>query len=180
MRGKNERREVQVNLLQYSVNIGLLETPNTGSSKTSLPLGSKLLFMPSLHRTEQEIGRYIVDHYRNVVEIGVGNNFEAARVIHNERVEILCTDIGERDPPPGIRFVLDDVTYPSMDLYQGADCIFAIRPGEEMMLPLIALASGIGADLLVYHLGFEMFGDGGEIIDLEKVVLHRYVRRKRV
>jgi uncharacterized UPF0146 family protein len=131
------------------------------------------------HRTEQEIGRYIVEHYRHVVEVGVGNNFEAARVIHEAGVGIVCTDVREREPPVGIRFVRDDVTRPRMDLYRDADCIFAIRPGEEMMLPLVALASEVGADLLVYHLGFEMYGDGGEIIKVGNVLLHRYVRGNR-
>jgi uncharacterized UPF0146 family protein len=132
--------------------------------------------MSSPHRTEQEIGRYIAEHYRIVVEVGVGNNFEAARVIHDAGTRILCTDIREREPPEGISFIRDDVTCPRIDLYKGSDCIFAIRPGEELMLPLIDLASGVGADLLVYHLGFETYGNGGEIIRAGSVVLHRYVR----
>ena len=135
--------------------------------------------MSTPHRTEQEIGRYIAMHFRRVVEVGVGNNFEAARVIHEAGVGIVCTDVREREPPVGIRFVRDDVTRPRMDLYRDADCIFAIRPGEEMMLPLVALASEVGADLLVYHLGFEMYGDGGEIIPAGNVLLHRYVRGNR-
>jgi uncharacterized UPF0146 family protein len=132
--------------------------------------------MSSPHRTEQEIGRYIAKHYHIVVEAGVGNNFEAARVIHDAGIKILCTDIREREPPEGISFVRDDVTCPRMDLYRGSDCIFAIRPGEEMMFPLVDLASQLGADLLVYHLGFEIYRDGGEIIQVGNVVLHRYVR----
>jgi uncharacterized UPF0146 family protein len=151
-----------------------------GLSKTSLPLGAKVVTMSTLHRTEHEIGRYIAKHYRHVVEVGVGNNFEAARVIHDAGIMILCTDIREREPPGGIRFVRNDVTRPDMDLYRGADCIYAIRPGEEMMLPLVALASEVGADLLVYHLGFEIYEDGGEIIRIGKVLIHRYVRGERV
>lgn len=131
--------------------------------------------MSSPYHTEQEIGRYIAEHYRIVVEVGVGNNFEAARVIHDAGIRILCTDIREREPPEGMRFVRDDITCPRMDLYIGSDCIYAIRPGEEMMLPLVNLASEVGADLLVYHLGFEIYGDGGEVIPVGKVLLHRYV-----
>lgn len=136
--------------------------------------------MSTPRQTEQEIGRYIAGHYRDVAEVGVGNNFEAALVIREAGVTILCTDIRARDPPPGIRFVRDDVTRPETNLYRGKDCIYAIRPGEEMMHPLIALASEVGADLLVYHLGFEIYGDGGEIIRVGSVVLHRYVRRDKV
>ena len=136
--------------------------------------------MSTPHRTEQEIGRYIAKHYRNVVEVGVGNNFDAAQVIHEAGVGIVCTDVREREPREGIRFVRDDVTCPQKDLYRGVDCIFAIRPGEEMMLPLVALAAEVGADLLVYHLGFEIYEDGGEIIRVGRVVLHRYVRGDKV
>jgi uncharacterized UPF0146 family protein len=135
--------------------------------------------MSTPYQTEKQIGRYITEHYRNVVEIGVGNNFEAARVIHDAGVQILCVDIKGREPPGGIRFARDDAARPELHLYRGADCIFAIRPGEELMRPLIDLASGVGADLLVYHLGFEMYGDGGEIIRAGSVVLHRYVRGKK-
>ena len=138
------------------------------------------MIMLTRRQTEQEIGRYIAGHYRDVAEVGVGNNFEAARVIGEAGVMILCTDIRDRDAPPGIRFVRDDITRPDTNLYRGKDCIYAIRPGEEMMLPLIALASTVGADLLVYHLGFEIYGDGGEIIRVGSVVLHRYVRRDKV
>ncbi len=147
-----------------------------GLSKTSLPLGAKVVPMSTPHQTEHEIGRYIAEHYRHVVEVGVGNNFEAARVVHDARVHILCVDIKGREPPGGIRFARDDATRPEMHLYRGADCIFAIRPGEELMHPLIDLASGVGADLLVYHLGFEIYEDGGEIIRVGNIVLHRYVR----
>jgi hypothetical protein len=45
-----------------------------------------------------------------------------------------------------------------------------------MIPPLISLARAAGADLVVYHLGFETYGDGGEKIDCG-VVLHRYVSR---
>lgn len=41
-----------------------------------------------------------------------------------------------------------------------------------MIPPLIALAEKTGCDLLVYHLGFEIYGAGGERIDCG-VTLHR-------
>ena len=44
-----------------------------------------------------------------------------------------------------------------------------------MIPPLIALAQQVNCDLLVYHLGFESYGKGGERIDCG-VLLHRYHR----
>jgi len=67
----------------------------------------------------------------------------------------------------------DDVFSPDTGLYQGADLIYAIRPGVEMVPALIALAERTGADLLVYHLGNEVYGTGGEIVDCG-VILRRY------
>jgi hypothetical protein len=44
-----------------------------------------------------------------------------------------------------------------------------------MVPSLIDLARAIGCDLIVYHLGNEIYEDGGEIIDCGPV-LHRYYR----
>ena len=43
-----------------------------------------------------------------------------------------------------------------------------------MIPPLLTLARAINSDLLVYHLGFETYANGGERIDCG-VLLHRYV-----
>jgi len=95
---------------------------------------------------ERQIGEYIAAHYRSVVEVGVGRNFDAAWVISDAGVTILCTDMR---PPP-----------------------------TDMVPPLIDLAKTVGCDLLVYHLGFETYGDGGETIDCG-VILHRYVTAQK-
>ena len=45
-----------------------------------------------------------------------------------------------------------------------------------MIPPMIALAEQIGAELIVYHLGFELYENGGEVLDLGDILLHRYVK----
>ena len=62
----------------------------------------------------------------------------------------------------------------------GADLVLAIRPGVEMVPPLIALARRCDCDLLVYHLGDEVYLDGGERIPIEGAILHRYHRGGRL
>jgi len=131
--------------------------------------------MASYKHVESCIGEYIAGRYADVVEVGVGNNPEAAGIIRAAGIPVRCTDIRPRDLPPGIPFAIDDVFEPDPAVYAGADLIYAIRPAVEMVPPLIALAGKAGCDLLVYHLGFEIYGDGGEQIDCG-VVLHRYVR----
>jgi uncharacterized UPF0146 family protein len=133
--------------------------------------------MGEYKRIERLIGAYISRNYRCPVEVGAGENLAAARVIRAAGIPVRCTDIRALPGEEGIPVVQDDVFSPDERLYRGADLIYAIRPGVEMVPALIALASLTGAELLVYHLGQEIYGDGGEILDCG-VVLHRYHRGK--
>ena len=87
-----------------------------------------------------------------------------------------CTDIRRREYPENLNFHCDDIFEPDLSLYRGADLLYAIRPAVEMIPPLMAIARAVESDLVVYHLGFEMYGDGGERLDCG-IILHRYVRR---
>jgi uncharacterized UPF0146 family protein len=127
-------------------------------------------------RIEHLIGEYIRRNYQSVVEIGVGENLAAARVILEGGIPIRCTDIRPMPPADGICIAEDDVFSPHEELYEGADLLYAIRPGVEMVPPMITLARRTGADLLVYHLGNEIYGNGGELVDCG-VILHRYYSR---
>jgi hypothetical protein len=127
---------------------------------------------------ERCIGAYIAAQYRNAVEVGVGTNPEAARVIRDMGVRVRATDIRDVPPPAWLPFVVDDVFSPDLSWYAGADVLYAVRPAVEMVPPLLALAGQMDCDLLVYHLGYESWGDGGEIIDCG-VPLHCYYRRQK-
>jgi hypothetical protein len=126
---------------------------------------------------EKCIGAYIAVHYRNAVEVGVGTNPEAARKIHGAGVRVRATDIRDVQSPAWLPFVLDDVFAPDFAWYLGADVLYAVRPAIEMVPPLITLAMWVDCDLLVYHLGFESWGNGGKIIDCG-VPLHCYYQRQ--
>ncbi len=132
--------------------------------------------MGQYKRIERLIGEYISRNYRSPVEAGTGRNLAAARVIRDAGIPVRCTDIRPVPPEDGIAVMEDDIFSPDMGLYRGADLIYAIRPGVEMVPALIALAERAGADLLVYHLGNEIYGNGGEIVDCG-VILHRYHSR---
>ncbi|WP_214019255.1 UPF0146 family protein [Methanoculleus sp.] len=127
---------------------------------------------------ERSIGEYIAARYRRVVEVGVGNNPEAARLIAAAGALMLCTDTRPGIRHDGLAVVTDDIFDPDLRLYAGADLIYAVRPGVEMVPPLIALAGRVNSDLLVYHLGCETYEDGGEAVDCGPVLLHRYHRRR--
>ncbi|HOT03239.1 MAG TPA: UPF0146 family protein [Methanolinea sp.] len=131
--------------------------------------------MAGLKHIERSIASYIAKNYHNVAEIGVGLNPETALMLHDCGVRVFCTDIRPFPSIPGVRIVYDDIFAPDVALYMGLDLIYSIRPHEEMMPALVALARKIDCDLLVYHLGFEGFQNGGELVDCG-VILHRYFR----
>jgi uncharacterized protein len=132
--------------------------------------------MDSYKHIETAVGRYIADNYHRAVEVGIGRNTVAAEIVSQSGVLMRSTDVKNLENPSSLFFMNDDVFEPDISLYRGADVIYAIRPGIEMIPPLVALARKVNGDLLVYHLGFELYGDGGETIDCG-VVLHRYWRR---
>jgi len=131
--------------------------------------------MGSYKHIETAIGEYLADHYSRAVEVGIGRNTTAAEILKSAGTLVLATDVRGMDAGP-VPVTVDDVFEPTLSLYEGADLIYSIRPAIEMIPPLIALARKTGADLVVYHLGFETYGDGGEKIDCG-VILHRYVGR---
>lgn len=127
---------------------------------------------------EQCIGLYIGKRYKNIVEVGSGDNITSASIIRDMGGSILCIDIKPISSRNGLDVAIDDIHSPDLQLYQEADCIYAVRPGIEMMPDLIRIATTVGADLLVYHLGCEIYADGGEIINCG-VILRRYVRSQK-
>jgi len=124
------------------------------------------------------IGKYIASHYTRAIEIGIGRNEEAAKIVSSTGALMRCTDVKAPGISGGLPFFLDDIFSPDDSLYTGAEVIYAIRPAPEMIPPLIRLAERINADLIVYHLGFESYDNGGEIIDCG-VLLHRYHRHQK-
>jgi len=131
--------------------------------------------MDSYKHIETTVGEYVAAHYSRPVEVGVGRNTGAAVLLQKAGIGIRCTDVKVVFVPEGIPFRVDDVFSPDLSWYEGADVIYAIRPGVEMVPPLIELAKTLNCDLLVYHLGFESYGHGAEKIECG-VTLHRYVR----
>lgn len=131
--------------------------------------------MVSYKHIETTVGEYVAAHYSRPVEVGIGRNTGAAVIVREAGIDIRCTDVKVVFVPEGIPFKVDDIFTPDLSWYEGADLIYAIRPGIEMIPPLIELAEKINCDLIVYHLGFESYGNGAEKIECG-VTLHRYVR----
>jgi len=133
--------------------------------------------MAGYKHIEHCCGVYIAQHYTNPVEIGVGSNPDAAQCIHEAGIPVRARDVRACNLPTWLPFARDDIFEPDLSLYSGADVLYAIRPAEEMIPPLIDLAKKLDCDLVVYHLGFESYGDGGTIVDCG-VKLHYYYRHR--
>jgi uncharacterized UPF0146 family protein len=88
-----------------------------------------------------------------VVEIGIGNRPAVARELAARGVSVTATDIVDRETPPRVRFVRDDVTAPTISVYEGADALFAQNLPPELHRPTTLLAADIGADCLFTTLG---------------------------
>lgn len=133
--------------------------------------------MGSYKHIEHAVGNYIAFHYTRAIEAGIGNNPDAALLLDGRGALVRCTDIRNPDLPKNLPFSKDDIFEPCLSLYEGADVIYAIRPAVEMMPALISIARAVNSDLIVVHLGFEIYENGGERIRSDGVVLHRYVKR---
>jgi hypothetical protein len=158
---------------------------NGSSSPAGAPESQKIrrsitiVFTMGGHKhIERCIGAWIASRYRSAAEVGAGNNFIAAWILRDSGVKVFCTDIQRPQTPPDVPFFIDDIFSPDTSLYLGVDLIYSIRPGEEMMPALIRLARDLDRDLVVYHLGFEGYGRGGEVIDCG-VPLHRYCKSQK-
>ena len=132
--------------------------------------------MAAYKHIETCIGDYIAARYSHAVEIGIGKNTVAAGILFAQGCLIRCTDIKDTGMVSDLPFFVGDIFSPQFSLNRGADIIYAIRPAIEMIPPLIDLAKVIDCDLMVYHLGFESYERGGEIIDCG-VLLHRYYKK---
>jgi hypothetical protein len=134
--------------------------------------------MDEYKHIETCVGRYIADNYARAAEVGIGGNTDAAQILAGAGKLLCTTDIKKISATDAPAFRADDVFSPDISLYRGADVIYSIRPAIEMIPPLITLAEKVNCDLVVYHLGFEVYGNGGERIDCG-VILHRYVRYQK-
>jgi len=125
------------------------------------------------------VGTYIASRYTSVIEVGAGSNLTAAQMLHDAGIPVICTDIIPYPKNLSFPYVVDSIWDPDLLLYRHADCIYSIRPTEEMMGSLIAVAERVNTDLLIYHLGFEGYESDirPEIIECG-VPLMRYIRRQ--
>jgi len=83
-----------------------------------------------------------------VIEIAIGKFFSVADYLKNYNPSIIdftATDINPDNP----NIVFDDVTNPDMNIYNGADIIYSIRPPQELQPYIASVVAKTGAILII-------------------------------
>lgn len=98
----------------------------------------------------QDFGEYILseagDRPVKIAEIAVGKFGMISRMLdERENITLIKTDILPADES----VTKDDITNPNLDLYEGIDIIYSIRPPSELQPHLLKLAEKVDAMLII-------------------------------
>jgi uncharacterized UPF0146 family protein len=96
-----------------------------------------------------------VARYDPVVEIGIGNRTDVAADLAARGISVTAVDLHERETPPDVAFVRDDVTDPDPSVYADARAIYALNLPPELHRPVWRLAREHDAAFLFTTLGGE-------------------------
>ena len=80
----------------------------------------------------------------------------ANRLEMEENITIIKTDILPKDST----VIRDDITNPNLELYEGTDLIYSIRPPSELQPYIVDLALRIGSQLIIKPLTNEDLNTG--------------------
>lgn len=89
-----------------------------------------------------------------VVELAVGRRPAVAATLA-ETNHVIATDVVDREVPPGVHFVRDDLTEPDHLLYAAAAGLYAVNLPQELHRPALELAEAVDAGLVFTTLGNE-------------------------
>jgi len=111
---------------------------------------------PNKNPVHEDVRRALVGRlsdYDRVVEVGIGRRDAVARALADSDVAVTATDVRQREVPPGVNFVVDDVTDPFREYYENAGAVYALNLPPELHRPAADLAEAVEADLFFTTLG---------------------------
>ena len=95
--------------------------------------------------------------YDAAVEIGVGRRPDVAAGLADAGVSVTVTDVVDREVPPSVSFVRDDIVAASRRADPGeaydADLLYGLNLPPELHRPALDVAGAVGADFLFTTLG---------------------------
>ncbi|MDO5860237.1 UPF0146 family protein [Methanobrevibacter sp.] len=109
----------------------------------------------------QDFGQYILeevgDRQVRIAEIAVGKFDMISEMLgKKENITLIKTDIAPADES----VIKDDITNPNLNLYDGVDIIYSIRPPGELQPHLVKLAQKVNAMLIIKPLTGEDLNTG--------------------
>ena len=97
------------------------------------------------------------DENVKIAEIGVGRFSGIADMLsERDNIDIIKTDILPADES----VIKDDIASPNLDLYEGVDIIYSIRPPSELQPYLVKLADELDCQLIIKPLTNEDLNTG--------------------
>ncbi|AEC51641.1 hypothetical protein PNA2_0725 [Pyrococcus sp. NA2] len=100
------------------------------------------------------IANYVKDG--RIVEVGAGFYLKVAMKLKEMGFEVLVVDKNveavENAKRLGLNAEVDDVFNPRLELYEGVDVIYSIRPTPEMMPALVKLSKKVNVPMLIVPL----------------------------
>jgi len=95
--------------------------------------------------------------YGSAVEVGVGRRPGVAAGLADAGVSVTATDVDDRDVPPSVSFVRDDIVAASGRDHPGkvyeVDLLYGLNLPPELHRPTLEVARAVDADFLFTTLG---------------------------
>ena len=92
-----------------------------------------------------------------IAEVAVGRFDQIADMLgERENITLIKTDISPKDST----VIKDDITKPNLELYEGTEIIYSIRPPSELQPYLVKLAQKINSQLIIKPLTNEDLNTG--------------------
>ncbi|MFB6086860.1 MAG: UPF0146 family protein [Halodesulfurarchaeum sp.] len=109
-----------------------------------------------------------------LVEVGIGNRTDVAAALADRGVAVTAVDVIERSVPAGVEFVRDDVTEPTLDVYDASEAIYSLRLPPDLQPPVAAIADAISVPLYFTTLGTDPPVVPTAVRTIEAGALHGY------
>ncbi len=96
------------------------------------------------------LAEFIASKYAGkVVEVGIGNYTKVAKRLADLGFEVVATDIKPMRVPENVKFYLDDISNPNLEIYRSSRLIYSIRPPMELFKDILRVAVSVGADCII-------------------------------
>jgi uncharacterized UPF0146 family protein len=113
------------------------------------PIGHKHL---AVNRTPPSLLE-VLSPYEQLLEVGIGHRTDVAAALAAAGADVTALDVTERDAPPAVRFLIEDVTDPDPERYDDVDAIYALALPPDLQVPVADLAKTLSVPLYFTTLG---------------------------